>query len=51
MATPILIVDDDEDILELYKLILEDAGYSVDTANCGNEAIEKALKMTTTWHS
>ena len=44
MATPILIVDDDEDILELYKLILEDAGYSVDTANCGNEAIEKALK-------
>ena len=44
MAPPILIVDDDEDILELYKLILEEEGYRVDTAKCGKEAIEKALK-------
>jgi two-component system response regulator AtoC len=44
MAPPILIVDDDEDILELYKLILEDEGYRVDTAKNGKEAIEKALK-------
>jgi DNA-binding NtrC family response regulator len=44
MTPPILIVDDDEDILELYKLILEEEGYRVDTANCGKEAIEKALK-------
>ena len=43
MASPILIVDDDEDILELYKLILEEEGYSVDTAKCGREAIEKGL--------
>ena len=43
MAPPILIVDDDEDILELYKLILEDEGYRVDTAKCGKEALEKAL--------
>jgi DNA-binding NtrC family response regulator len=43
MPSPILIVDDDEDILELFKLILEDEGYKVDTAICGREAIEKAL--------
>jgi len=44
MTPPILIVDDDEDILELYKLILEDEGYRVDTAKNGKEALEKALK-------
>ena len=44
MTPPILIVDDDEDILELYKLILEDEGYRVDTATNGKEALEKALK-------
>ncbi|MBE0633974.1 DNA-binding response regulator, partial [Candidatus Bathyarchaeota archaeon] len=27
MSHPILIVDDDEDILELFKLILEEEGY------------------------
>jgi len=40
----ILIVDDDEEILELFKLILEDEGYRVDTAVCGKEAIEKATE-------
>ena len=44
MAPHILIVDDDEEILELFKLLLEDAGYVVDTAMCGKEAIEKAIK-------
>lgn len=44
MTPPILIVDDDENILELYKLILEDEGYRVDTAKNGKEALEKALK-------
>jgi len=44
-VTPnILIVDDDEEILELSKLILEFEGYNVDTAVCGKEAIEKAIK-------
>jgi len=44
MAPHILIVDDDEEILELFKLLLEDAGYVIDTAICGKEAIEKATK-------
>ncbi len=44
MTPPILIVDDDVDILELFKLILEEEGYKVDTAVCGREAIEKASK-------
>ena len=44
MSFPILVVDDDQDILELYRLILEDAGYIVDTAICGKEAISKALE-------
>ncbi|MCW4049751.1 MAG: response regulator [Candidatus Bathyarchaeota archaeon] len=38
----ILIVDDDEDILYFFKLILEDEGYYVETASTGYEAIEKA---------
>ena len=44
MTPQILIVDDDEEILELFKLTLEDEGYVVDTAICGKEAIEKATK-------
>ena len=43
MTHHILIVDDEE-ILELFKLILEGEGYRVDTAVCGKEAIEKATK-------
>ncbi|HUV33558.1 MAG TPA: response regulator [Candidatus Desulfaltia sp.] len=38
----ILLVDDDEDILLLTKLMLEDAGYRVETANTGHKALEKA---------
>jgi DNA-binding NtrC family response regulator len=40
----ILIVDDDEDILDLYRATLEYRGYSVETSLTGLEAIEKAKK-------
>jgi DNA-binding NtrC family response regulator len=38
----ILIVDDDEDILDLYKMTLEYRGYRVETSMTGRDAIEKA---------
>ncbi len=38
----ILVIDDDKDILQLYGLLLKRAGYSVETAESGAEAIEKA---------
>jgi DNA-binding NtrC family response regulator len=37
----ILVVDDDKSIRKGLKTVLEDEGYSVDTAETGNEAIEK----------
>jgi len=37
----ILIVDDDQNILRLYKEELEDEGYTVVTASNGQEAIER----------
>jgi len=37
----ILVVDDDENIRNTMKLILEDEGYLVDVAATGNEAIQK----------
>ncbi|MBL7169375.1 response regulator, partial [Candidatus Bathyarchaeota archaeon] len=40
----ILIVDDDEDILDLYRETLEYRGYSVETSRTGLDAIEKAEK-------
>ncbi len=36
-----LIIDDDRSILDSFKLIFERKGYLVDTAETGNEAIEK----------
>ncbi|MGC8938078.1 MAG: response regulator, partial [Thermodesulfovibrio sp.] len=36
----ILVVDDEKNILMLYKAELEDEGYKVITANSGREAIE-----------
>lgn len=36
MRTNILVVDDDPDILEALKMMLEDQGYSVETAQNGN---------------
>lgn len=38
----ILVVDDDPDIVETSKTILEKAGYKVDTAENGTQALEKA---------
>jgi two-component system phosphate regulon sensor histidine kinase PhoR len=38
----ILIVDDDEDILYFFKVLLEENGYKVDTARTGQEALDKA---------
>lgn len=40
----ILIVDDDQNILRLYKEELEEEGYAVITASNGNEAIERFEK-------
>ncbi|RKZ22862.1 response regulator [bacterium] len=37
----ILLVDDDEDLLELYRETLQEEGFSVDTATNGREAVEK----------
>ncbi len=41
----ILVVDDEPDILLLVKKILETAGYYVDTASTGHEALEKVRKV------
>jgi CheY-like chemotaxis protein len=38
----ILIVDDDEDILYFFRILLEENGYAVDTVQTGQEALEKA---------
>jgi CheY-like chemotaxis protein len=41
MAKRILIVDDEEDIVNLVRMILEDAGYSVDAVTDGRDALKK----------
>ncbi|MFI5450082.1 MAG: response regulator [Candidatus Bathyarchaeia archaeon] len=38
----ILIVDDDREILKTFSTLLKDAGYMVDTAETGRDAIEKS---------
>nr|MDO8083008.1 response regulator [Candidatus Freyarchaeota archaeon] len=38
----ILVIDDDESIRKVLKTILEDEGYTVDTAENGKEAIRKS---------
>lgn len=44
MSKPkILVVDDEEDLCEILKFNLESDGYDVDTANSGEEALEKNL--------
>jgi DNA-binding NtrC family response regulator len=40
----ILVVDDDESVTRTFKIILEENGYIVDTAENGKEAIEKSNK-------
>src|SRR3972149_3862084 len=46
MAKKILIVDDEEDIVNLVRMILEDAGYQVYASTDGREALEKLRKDT-----
>lgn len=40
----VLVVDDDEGILRVFKTILQKEGYSVDTAGTGKTALEKIKK-------
>ncbi len=42
--TKIMVVDDEPDLLEVVKLILESDGYQVVTANSGQEALDKIEK-------
>jgi CheY-like chemotaxis protein len=37
----ILIVDDNEDVVTTYRVVLERMGYAVDTARDGNECLER----------
>lgn len=41
----VLLTDDNEDIVELIKLILEDSGYRLITASDGNEAVKTCLEQ------
>ncbi|RLG94631.1 hypothetical protein DRO27_04595 [Candidatus Bathyarchaeota archaeon] len=37
----VLVVDDDEFLADTFEMLLEDAGFAVETANSGNEALTK----------
>ena len=41
MGKQILVIDDEESIRKSFNLILDDAGYEVDTAASGEEGVEK----------
>jgi twitching motility two-component system response regulator PilH len=41
----ILVVDDSEELRELFRLVLEEAGYDVVTASCGDEGFEKTRAL------
>ncbi len=41
MESRILVVDDDQDIREAVRMVLEVAGYSVETASDGEQGLEK----------
>jgi CheY-like chemotaxis protein len=41
----VLIVDDDEFLAETFKVMLEDAGFYVETASTGNQALLRASQM------
>lgn len=43
----VLIIDDDKEILRVFKLALSLSGYSVHTANGGNEALELLSQIET----
>ena len=40
MSNPILVVEDNDDLSLLFKLVLESAGYKVSTVNNGNDAMK-----------
>lgn len=42
LGTPVLIVDDDPFLADAFQIILEDAGFYVETAATGAQALEKA---------
>ena len=42
--THILVVEDDEEIQELYGYYLEELGFNVDVAKDGEDAIEKSMR-------
>ncbi|OGC47222.1 hypothetical protein A2886_01070 [candidate division WWE3 bacterium RIFCSPHIGHO2_01_FULL_42_13] len=46
MSKKILLIEDDAFIRDLYKAVLTKAGYELETAVDGQEAIEKAAKNT-----
>src|SRR5687768_2789808 len=41
LVNRILVVDDEENVLLTIAAILEKEGYQVDTANCGEQAVER----------
>ncbi len=41
----ILVIDDDRDILEAMKIMLETEGFQVETANDGQQGLEKAKSV------
>ena len=45
MAHSILLVEDDEDLLTLYRISLEKAGFTVHTAQNGLEGLSQSLKQ------
>jgi len=48
--THILVVEDDEEIRELYGYYLEELGFNVDVAKDGKDAIEKSKRMVECGH-
>jgi two-component system response regulator VicR len=44
MANKIMVVDDEPDVVDLVKLVLESDGFDVVTAYSGKEALEKIVK-------
>jgi len=45
MNKTILVIDDDRDILEAMKIMLETEGFTVETAIDGQQGLEKALSV------
>jgi len=39
----ILVVDDDKDIMEAIRIMLETEGFEVESANCGKDGLELAI--------